>query len=78
MVTFLIGGAHRSRIAESLCLGSARVECIATAQANDEKMPARIARHASSLRLPHSDTNHATYQQDSHVPEKSERRRKSE
>jgi adenosylcobinamide kinase / adenosylcobinamide-phosphate guanylyltransferase len=57
MLTFLIGGARsgKSRIAESLCLGSPRVAYIATAQANDEEMHARIARHRHD-RPAHWDT----------------------
>ena len=57
MLTFLIGGARsgKSRIAESLCLGSPRVAYIATARANDEEMRARIARHRHD-RPTHWDT----------------------
>jgi adenosylcobinamide kinase / adenosylcobinamide-phosphate guanylyltransferase len=47
MLTLVIGGARsgKSRLAESLCLGSRKVAYIATARANDEEMQARIARH---------------------------------
>lgn len=47
MLTLLIGGARsgKSRLAQSLCPVSARVAYIATAQAEDEEMIARIARH---------------------------------
>src|SRR5580700_5837431 len=47
MLTVIIGGARsgKSRFAQSLCAGFARVTYIATACAADDEMRARIARH---------------------------------
>ena len=57
MLTFLIGGARsgKSRAAESLCNGAARVAYIATARAGDDEMRTRIARHRHD-RPAHWDT----------------------
>ena len=46
-VTLVLGGARsgKSRFAESLCADSARATCIATAEARDAEMTARIETH---------------------------------
>lgn len=47
MLTLVIGGARsgKSKFAQSLCPGEARVAYVATARGDDEEMRARIAHH---------------------------------
>jgi adenosylcobinamide kinase / adenosylcobinamide-phosphate guanylyltransferase len=54
MLTLVIGGARsgKSRFAQSLCAGAARVAYIATARPEDDEMRERVARHRSD-RPPH-------------------------
>src|ERR1051326_7150464 len=50
MLSLVIGGARsgKSRFAQSLCAGAARVVYLATARAEDAEMAARIERHRNA------------------------------